>query len=108
MDRSACDDERTDLARLNQPPDASAAGNASGTGGGSRLGPMVIEVNANPDLNAIASLMPAAGVYEHVTGGDGPIASQMGLRPRPAARAPCRGARDRSTDIRRVQYQTLN
>jgi hypothetical protein len=30
--------------------------------------PMVIEENANPDLNVIASLMPAAGVYEHLTG----------------------------------------
>ena len=64
---SACDGERTDLARLNQPPDASAAGNASATGGRSGLGPMVIEVNANPDLNAIASLMPAVGVDEYLT-----------------------------------------
>jgi hypothetical protein len=105
---SSCDDERTDLARLNQPPKASAAGSAYGMGGRStkyehscvRLpdrrahrarsattasrasaadtcaarmaaaawGPMVIEVNGNPDLNAIASLMPAAGVYEHLNG----------------------------------------
>lgn len=31
-------------------------------------GPMVIEVNTNPALNAIASLMLAAGVCEHLTG----------------------------------------
>jgi hypothetical protein len=29
---------------------------------------MVIEVNANPVLSAIAFLMPAAGVYKHLTG----------------------------------------
>jgi hypothetical protein len=28
----------------------------------------VIEVNANPDLDAIASLMPAVGVDEYLTG----------------------------------------
>ena len=31
-------------------------------------GPMTIEVNANPALSATAFLMPAAGVYEHLTG----------------------------------------
>ena len=30
-------------------------------------GPMVIEVNANPALSAIAALMPAAGRHEHLT-----------------------------------------
>ena len=31
-------------------------------------GPMVIDVNAYPALSATAFLMPAAGVYEHLTG----------------------------------------